>query len=80
MEPFAITAIAVQWEFRCHGDEVPGTPWNWQCRSPEGCVVARSSGFFKSLHEAVADANRHGFRYEIASASGPAISCTRRIA
>ncbi|HEV7799480.1 MAG TPA: hypothetical protein VGP15_00260 [Burkholderiales bacterium] len=64
MEPFPINAIAVQWEFRCHGGEVPGRPWNWHCRSKEGTIVASSQGYFKSLHEAVVDANKHGFRYE----------------
>lgn len=64
MEPIQISAIAATWEFRCHGNEVPGQPWAWHCRSKEGEVVARSRRFFKTLHEAVADANMHGFRYE----------------
>jgi hypothetical protein len=64
MEPIQINAIAVTWEFRCHGSDVPGHPWAWRCRSKDGEVVAGSTRFFKSLHEAVTDANNHGFRYE----------------
>jgi hypothetical protein len=65
MEPIPINALAVTWEFRCHGNEVPGHPWNWHCRSRDGAIVARSQVFFRSLQEAVADANNHGFRYEM---------------
>ena len=65
MEPIPINALAITWEFRCHGSEVPGHPWSWRCRSRDGAVVARSYGFFKSLREAVADANNHGFRYAL---------------
>jgi hypothetical protein len=65
MEPIAINAIAVTWEFRCHSSEIPGLPWTWQCRSKDGEVVARSPRFFKSLREAVEDANVHGFRYDL---------------
>jgi hypothetical protein len=68
MEPFPINAIAVQWEFRCQGDAVPGHPWIWHCRSREGTIVAKSKDHFRSLHDAVADANKHGFRYEFPEA------------
>ena len=61
MEPFPITAVAVEWEFRCRGKQVPGHAWDWRCRSKEGSVVATSKGYFKSLREAVADASSHGF-------------------
>ena len=61
MEPFPINAVAVEWEFRCHGKEVPGRPWDWHCRSKEGAIVAKSVGYFKSLREALADAATHGF-------------------
>lgn len=65
MEPIPINALAVTWEFRCHGGKVPGLPWAWRCRSRDGAIVARSQDFFRSLHEAVADAIDHGFRYEL---------------
>jgi hypothetical protein len=61
MEPIPINALAVTWQFRCHGSEVPGHPWAWHCRSRDGEIVARSQGFFKSLHAAIADAESHGF-------------------
>lgn len=61
MEPFAINAVAVEWEFRCHGKDVPGHPWDWRCRSRDGTVVATSDGYFRSLREAVADATARGF-------------------
>jgi hypothetical protein len=64
MEPFPNNAMAVEWEFRCNGKEVPGRPWDWRCRSSEGSIVALSKGFFRSLHEAVADAKHNGFPYE----------------
>jgi hypothetical protein len=64
MEPFAINAGPGEWEFRCHSKEVPGHPWDWQCRLKDGSVVARSKGYFRSLHEAVADAVANGFTYE----------------
>jgi hypothetical protein len=64
MEPFPSSAVAVEWEFRCHGKEVPGRPWDWRCRSKEGSLVAKSKGSFRSLREAVADAGLHGFSYE----------------
>lgn len=69
MEPVSINALAVQWEFRCHGSEAPERPWTWQCRSQDGTVVTGSAECFKSLHEAVADAIGHGFRYEHGSES-----------
>lgn len=63
MEPFPGNAVAVQWEFRCDGKDLPAQPWHWCCRSREGLVVATSKGYFRSLHEAVGDANKNGFRY-----------------
>ena len=67
MEPFPANSVAVEWEFRCHGREIPGHPWDWRCRSREGVVVAKSKGYFKSLREAVADASMNGFQYESAA-------------
>ena len=64
MEPFPSTAVAVEWEFRCHGKAKPGHPWDWRCRSRDGEVVATSTGYFKSLREAVADASTNGFLHE----------------
>ena len=64
MEPIPTAAIAVEWEFRCHGSEVPGRPWDWRCRSRDGEVVAKSKGYFRSLREAVADAGSNGFLCE----------------
>jgi hypothetical protein len=64
MEPFPNNAVAVEWEFRCNSKEIPGSPWDWRCRSREGSIVALSKGFFRSLHEAVADAKHNGFPYE----------------
>ena len=61
MEPFPSNAVAVTWEFRCHGTGRPGYPWAWRCRSKEGTVVAESRGYFSTLREAVADAGSHGF-------------------
>jgi len=63
MEPFPNNAVAVEWEFRCNSKEVPGRPWDWQCRSREGSIVAKSKRFFQSLNDAVTDAQRNGFRY-----------------
>jgi hypothetical protein len=65
MEPFPLNAIAVQWRFRCDGEQAQGGRWDWHCQSPEGVVVARSHGAFNTLHDAVADANKHGFGYEV---------------
>jgi hypothetical protein len=65
MEPFPVNALAVQWEFLCRGSDAPGKPWKWQCRSAEGSIVGKSQAYFESLREAVADANKHGFRYEL---------------
>ena len=65
MEPIAINALAVMWEFRCHGSQVPALSWSWRCRSPDGEIVAASQVFFRSLHEAVADAMKHGFHYRL---------------
>lgn len=62
MEPFPINAVAVQWEFRCHGKAGPGQPWEWRCRARDGALVARSQRSFRSLREAVADAGAHGFQ------------------
>lgn len=64
MEPFPSNAVAVEWEFRCHSKEIPGSPWDWRCRSKEGSLVAKSKVFFRSLQDAVKDAQRNGFRYE----------------
>ena len=61
MEPFALSAVAVEWEFRCHGKAVPGHPWRWRCRSKDGTVVATSKSSFRSLRDAVEDAGRNGF-------------------
>jgi hypothetical protein len=63
MEPLAIGAVAVEWQFRCHGSEAPGPPWRWSCRSKDGTVVAESESHFRSLREAVADAAANGFRH-----------------
>jgi hypothetical protein len=63
MEPFPSNAVAVEWEFRCQGKEVPARPWDWRCRSKEGSLVAKSKSSFRSLREAVADAGLHGFSY-----------------
>lgn len=65
MEPFPSNAVAVEWEFRCHGKEEPARPWDWRCRSNEGSLVAKSKSSFRSLREAVADAGLHGFSYAI---------------
>ena len=70
MEPFPLNAIAVQWEFRCHGAKTHGSPWTWQCRTEDGTVVARSVDKFKTLRDAVADANEHGFGYEAKKPEG----------
>jgi hypothetical protein len=67
MEPFATTAVAVEWEFRCHNKEVPGRRWEWSCKSREGALVAKSNGYFPSLREAIADANTKGFAYRSGS-------------
>jgi len=64
MEPFPNNAVAVEWEFRCHGDATPGQPWEWRCRSKEGSIVAKSKNRFRSLREALADAAMNGFSYE----------------
>jgi hypothetical protein len=66
MEPFPSNAVAVEWEFRCHGKEVPARPWDWRCHTKEGELIAKSKGSFKSLREAVADAGLHGFSYGLA--------------
>jgi hypothetical protein len=63
MEPFRTNAVAVTWEFRCHGAEAPGRSWDWQCKSKEGLSVARSTARFRSLSEAIADARVRGFSY-----------------
>lgn len=63
MKPLLKTAGAVEWEFRCHSKEVPGHPWDWQCRSGDGTVLAKSKSYFRSLNEAVADAGTNGFGY-----------------
>ena len=64
MEPFPLNAIAVQWAFRCRGGKTQGSPWTWQCRTGDGTVVATSVGDLKTLRDAVADANKHGFGYD----------------
>jgi hypothetical protein len=64
MEPFPLNAIAVQWEFRCHGGAPQGSPWTWQCRTRDGTVLASSIDVLKTLRDAVADANKHGFGHE----------------
>ena len=61
MEPFPNNAVAFKWEFRCNGGETPGHTWDWRCLSKEGAIVARSQRHFRSLREAVADANARGF-------------------
>jgi hypothetical protein len=61
MEPFATTAVAVEWEFRCHSQGIPGKPWAWRCKSKDDALVAQSSGRFLSLQDALADAQLHGF-------------------
>lgn len=66
MEPIEINAVVIEWEFRCHGKEIPGRPWDWRCRSREGLIVAASKGYFRSLREAIADAASNGFVYETA--------------
>ena len=65
MEPFPSYAVAVEWEFRCRGNEVPARPWDWRCHSKEGSLVAKSKRSFASLREAVADAGLHGFSYAL---------------
>jgi hypothetical protein len=65
MEPFPSNAVAVEWEFRCHAKEIPTRAWDWCCRSKEGSIVSKSSGSFRSLREAVADASLHGFSYDV---------------
>ena len=64
MEPFPLNAIAVKWEFRCHGAQAHGSAWTWQCRAQDGTVVGRSVEGSKTLRDAVADANKHGFGYD----------------
>jgi hypothetical protein len=65
MEPIPTLAVAVQWEFRCHGRERPEGAWDWQCRSKEGSILARSRKSFRSLQEALTDAQEHGFSVRI---------------
>ena len=79
MEPFPNIAVAVTWEFRCHGKEIPGDPWAWHCRSREGSIVASSKKYFQSLRQAIADARHHGFQYDfdsnvVATGTGAAVS------
>jgi len=63
MEPFVTNAIAVEWEFRCQSKETPTEPWEWRCSARDGSLVAKSSGRFRSLTEALADATLRGFSY-----------------
>ena len=65
MEPFPLSAIVVQWKFRCHAGRAQGSSWTWHCRAPDGTVVAESVDDLKTLHDAVADANKHGFGYDV---------------
>src|SRR5687768_13363396 len=65
MEPIPLSAIAVKSDFRCDGNRAQGSSWDWQCRSRDGAVVATSHGCFRTLRDAVADANKHGFGYEL---------------
>ena len=67
MEPFPNTAVAAEWEFRCHGKEVPGHPWDWQCRAKDGTIVAMSGSYFKTLREAVTNAASAGFQFDNAN-------------
>jgi hypothetical protein len=61
MKPLPTSAVAVQWHFRCDGSKLPDHSWTWLCRSKEGFVLAKSSGPFRSLREAIADAESNGF-------------------
>jgi len=70
MDPFPNNAVAVEWEFRCRGNDSPGHPWDWRCRAHDGAVVAKSGAAFKSLRDAVADAITHGFQYDPGRAEG----------
>jgi hypothetical protein len=70
MDPFPNNAVAVEWEFRCHGSELPGRPWEWHCRAKDGTTVAQSLAPFRSLREAITDAITHGFQYNAGPAQG----------
>lgn len=59
-----MSAVAVEWNFRCRSEVDPRKPWEWQCRSIDGAVASRSTSRFRSLREAVADAVAHGFSGE----------------
>jgi hypothetical protein len=61
VEPLQISAVAVQWEFRCGRDGPTETPWAWRCRSVEGIVIAESRESYRTLREALEDALRSGF-------------------
>ena len=65
MEPFPLNAIAVQWKFNCHADTAQGSSWTWHCQARDGTVVAKSVDNLKTLDDAVADANKHGFGYDV---------------
>ena len=65
MEQYSHNAIAVQWEFRCHGNDMPAHAWEWKCRSREGTIVAKSKASFKSLRDAIRDAEQNGFQYRL---------------
>ena len=64
MDPFPNNAVAVEWDFRCHGGRALGHSWDWRCRTRDGALVAKSLVHFKSLHDAVTDAIANGFQYE----------------